>query len=109
MVVQLFFLLNHLTFGGKEDMFSEYTVHASSSLPLHDVFAESSWWVDFDTYLLWVYFSRVFEGYDGKYFAISTYVCNALCILWLSHGYKLIHTVISTKVSLDIKKLVAKT
>ena len=31
MVVQLFFLLNHLTFGGrKEDMFSEYTVHASS-------------------------------------------------------------------------------
>ena len=110
MVVQLFFLLNHLTFGGKEDMFSEYTVHASPSLPLHDVFAESSWWVDFDTYLLWVYFSRVFEGYDGKYFAISTYmkyvctyVCNALCILWLSHGYKLIHTVISTKVSLDIK------
>ena len=73
------------------------------------VFAESSWWVDFDTYLLWVYFSRVFEGYDGKYFAISTYVCNALCILWLSHGYKLIHTVISTKVSLDIKKLVVKT
>ena len=109
MVVQLFFLLNHLTFGGKEDMFSEYTVHASPSLPLHDVFAESSWWVDFDTYLLWVYFSRVFEGYDGKYFAISTYVCNALCILWLSHGYKLIHTVISTKVSLDLKKLVAKT
>ena len=90
-------------------MFSEYTVHASPSLPLHDVFAESSWWVDFDTYLLWVYFSRVFEGYDGKYFAISTYVCNALCILWLSHGYKLIHTVISTKVSLDLKKLVAKT
>ena len=52
MVVQLFFLLNHLTFGGKEDVCSEYCSRFFFFLPsflwLH-VFAESSWWVDFDT------------------------------------------------------------